>query len=203
MKKALIFLIVSTLLLLSGCISPTDKEVGQAAISVTPIIFLLSLGFLYLFFRLWQRNYPQLTLSWIPNVLFFVSLLIIAGIFGNWFLTDDRGLNVLFLIIFGSSFLTVFFIVMRVWLVFHPPTVFTWVSVVIMSIYVLSTFPMIAGRTEGTSYSEYFAWLWIFPSTVFLSSPNYGWPGSLPALVFIILLVEVLIRIRKHGKSTE
>ena len=203
MKKSLVFLILIILLLFSGCVTLTDKEVGQAAVSVTPILFLLSLGFNYLFFRLWQLIYPQLTLSWLPNFRFFVFLLLIAGIFGNWFLTDEWGLNGILLIIIGSSFLTVLFIVMRIWLVVHPATVFTWVSIVIMSLYVLSTFPMIAEQTEGTSYYEFISWLWIYPSTALFLSPNYEWPGSLPALVFLILLVEVLIRISMHRKSNE
>ena len=205
MKKAGVFLFIITLLFLSGCSGPSDKELGQAVLLVTPTVFLISLGFQYLFFRLWKLKYPELTLSWLPNFIFYIFLLIIAGIFGNgnpvWFLTDESGLSGIVFLIFGPSFLTVLFIVMRIWLFFNPSKVFTWVSVAVMSVYVLSTFPMIAELTEGTSYSEYIGYFWISPGTLLFFSSDYGWPGSLTALVFLILLVEVLIRIKKPSNS--
>lgn len=207
MKKAVIFLTVIASLLLSGCAGPSDRELGQAVLLVTPTVFIISLGFQYLFFRLWKLIYPQLTLSWLPNFIFYIVLLILAGIYGNgnpvWFLTDESGLSGIVFLIFGPSFLTVLFIVMRIWLFFNPSRVFTWVSIAVMSFYVLSTFPMIAELTEGTSYGEYIAYFWISPGTLLLFSSNYGWPGSLTALVFLILLVEVLIRIKKTSKGSD
>jgi len=207
MKKAVIFRTIIASLLLSGCSGPSDRELGQAVLLITPTVFIISLGFQYLFFRLWKLIYPQLTLSWLPNFIFYIVLLILAGIYGNgnpvWFLTDDSGLRGIVFLIFGPSFLTILFIVMRIWLFFNPSRVFTWASIAVMSFYVLSTFPMIAELTEGTPYSEYIAYFWISPGTLLLFSPNYGWPGSLTALVFLILLVEVLIRIKKTSKGSD
>ena len=111
MKKGVIFLVINASLFLSGCVSLTDQEVGQAVLLVTPTVFIISLGFQYLFFRLWKLKFPQLTLSWLPNFIFYIFLLIIAGIFGNgnpfWFLTDEWGLSGIVFMIFGPSFLTV------------------------------------------------------------------------------------------------
>ena len=207
MKKGIIFLVINTVLFLSGCSGPSDKEVGQAVVLVTPTIFLISLGFQYLFFRLWKLIFPHLTLSWLPNFLFYIFLLIIAGIVGNgnpfWFLSDDWRLAGIVFIIVGLSFLTVLFIVMRIWLALNPSKVFTWVSIAVMSFYVLLAFPMVAELTEGTSYFSFAALFWMAPGTVLLFASNYGWPGSLTVLVFFILLVEVLIRIRKTSKGNE
>ena len=180
---------------------------GQAVLLVTPTVFLISLGFQYLFFRWWKLVFPQLTISWFPNLIFYISLLIIAGIFGNgnpfWFLTDDWGLSGIVFMIFGPLFLTVLFIVMRIWLFFNPSKVFTWMSIVVMSFYILSTFPMVAGLAEGTSCSDFMIFFWMAPGTVLFLSSDYGWPGSLTALVFLILLVEALIRIKKARKGNE
>ena len=104
MKKAVIFRTIIASLLLSGCSGPSDRELGQAVLLVTPTVFIISLGFQYLFFRLWKLIYPQLTLSWLPNFIFYIVLLILAGIYGNgnpvWFLTDDSGLRGIVFLIF-------------------------------------------------------------------------------------------------------
>jgi hypothetical protein len=205
MKKSIIFLVISTVLFLSSCSGPSDKEVGQAVLLATPTIFLISLAFQYLFFRLWKLIFPHLTLSWLPNLFFYIFLLILAGIVGNgnpfWFLTDEWGLAGIVFVIVGLSFLTVLFIVMRIWLALKPSKVFTWVSIAVMSFYVLLAFPMVAELTEGTSYFNFAALFWMSPGTVLFLSEDYGWPGSLTVLVFLILLVEVLIRIRKSSKD--
>ena len=205
MKKGVIFLVINTVLFLSGCSGPSDKEVGQAVLLATPTIFLISLGFQYLFFRLWKLIFPHITVSWIPNFLFYIFLLILSGVLGKgnpfWFLTDEWGLEGIVFIILGPSFLTVLFIAMRIWLAFNPSKVFTWLSIAVMSFYILLAFPMVAGLTEGTSYFSFAELFWISPGTVLFLSSDYGWPGSLTILVFFILLVEVLIRIRKTSKG--
>ena len=114
------------------------------------------------------------------------------------------GLTGLVFIIFGLSFLTVLFIIMRVWLSFHPSQVFTWVSIAVVSFYVLLAFPIATGLTEGSSFNEVVILFWILPGTLpFWWTNDFGWPGSLTALVFLILLVEVLIRIKKTSKANE
>ena len=205
MKKLAAFLIISTVFFLVSCSGPSDKELGEAALVATPTVFLISLGFQYLFFRLWKVVLPELTLSWLPNLIFYVGVLILAGLVGNgnpfWFLTDDFGWAGIVFIIFGPSFLTMVFIVMRIWLFVNPSNVFTWVSIAVMSFYVLLALPMVAGVTEGTHYVEFAGWFWAAPGTVLSASSNYGWPGSLTVLVFLILVVEVLIKIRTRRKG--
>jgi hypothetical protein len=202
MKKSVVFLILNASLVLAGCAGPSEEEVGQAVLLVTPTVFLISLGFQYLFFRLWKLVFPQLTLSWLPNFIFYIFLLITAGIFGNgnpfWFLGDESGLSGIVFIVLGPSFLAVLFIVMRVWLALNPSKVFTWVSIAVMSFYVLLAFPMATGLTEGSSFNELIILFWIIPGILpFWWTNDFGWPGTLTVLVFLILLVEVLIRIRR------
>jgi hypothetical protein len=181
--------------------------VGQAVLLVTPTVFLVSLGFQYLFFRLWKLIFPQLTLSWFPNFIFYIFLLIVAGIFGNgnpfWFLTDDLGLAGLVFIFFGPSFLTILFIIMRIWLAVNPSKVFTWVTIIVMSFYILLALPLATGVAEGSSFSEIVIRFWILPGMIPFWENDFGWPGLLTTLVFLILLVEVLIRINKMKKVNE
>src|SRR6266540_4302707 len=183
MKKAVVFLVIITLPFLSGCSGPSDKEAGQAVLLVTPTVFLISLGFQYLFFRLWKLIFPQLTLSWFPNFIFYIFLLFIAGGFGKgnpfWFLTDDTGLAGLALIFFGPSFLTILFIIMRVWLTVKPSKVFTWVTIIVMSFYVLLAVPLATGLAEGSSFSEFVIRFWIIPGMLPFWKNDFGWPGLL------------------------
>ena len=207
MKKATFFFVIITSLLFSGCSGPSDKEIGQTVLLVTPTVYIISLGFQYLFFRLWKLKFPQLTLSWLPNFVFYIFLIIIAGIFGNgnpfWFLTDGWGMSYVVFIIFGSSFLTVLFIVTRIWLFFNPTKTFTWASILTMSFYILPAFPMIAGSTEGTSWSESIMVFWIFPGSAFFFSYNFGFLGDFTVLVFFVLLLEVWVKTKKTNERIE
>src|SRR6266498_3370093 len=153
MKNTMIFLGIGALLLLAGCSGPSDKEVGQAVLLVTPTVFLVSLGFQYLFF--------------------------------------------------GPSFLTILFIIMRVWLTVKPSKVFTWVTIIVMSFYVLLALPLATGLAEGSSFSEFVIRFWIIPGMLPFWKNDFGWPGLLTAIVFLILLVEVLIRIKRTRRAND
>jgi hypothetical protein len=200
MKKSLLFSVI-LIVLLASCSGPTDKEIGQAILLVTPTVFLISVGLQYLFFRLWQRKWPELRMSWLPNLIFYIFLNIVAGIWGNgnpfWFFTDASGLSGYF-ILFGSSYLTVLFIITRIWLAINPARVFTWASIIALSLFALPALPMIAGMTEGTQIL-YLCILpvWVYPGSVLFSGLNADRPGALTALVLFILLAEVWFRTEK------
>jgi hypothetical protein len=134
--------------------------------------------------------FPQLTFSWLPNIIFYIILVAIARFFGDG---NSYGFydmyNVETLVLFGTSFLAILFVVTRIGLTFIPSKIFTWASILIMSFYMLPAFPMIAGLTEGTSWSTLINNLWVFP----------GCFGLNFLFVFLILFFEVL---GKTGKTT-
>lgn len=193
MKKNVISLLVMAILL-AGCSAPTDKEIGQSVLLITPTAFIISIGFQYLFFRLWKRKWPELTISWLPNVIFFVMLALLAVFFGNMegFIFSST------LRIFGSSYLTILFIVTRIWLAFNPSKAFTWAAILTMSLFAIPIFPMISGITQGTAFFFPFVfYFWVFPGSALLSGDYFENPGFLTALVFFVLMLEVLIKTRK------
>jgi hypothetical protein len=191
MKKSALLLIFSISLLLSGCDDPNDKEYGDAVLFVIPTVFLISLGFQYLFFRLWKKKFPQLTFSWLPNIIFYIILIVIARFLGdgNSYGFGDM-YNIITLVIFGTSFLTVLFLITRIGLSFNPSRTFTWASILTMSFYMLPVFPMIAGLTEGTFWSNLIDSFWVTP----------GGFGLIFLLVFLALFFEAL---SKTGNTTD
>jgi hypothetical protein len=72
-----------------------------------------------------------------------------------------------------------------------------------MSFYILLALPLATGLAEGSSFSEIVIRFWIFPGMLPFWKNDFGWPGLLTALVFLILLVEVLIRIKRTRKVNE
>ena len=78
-KSILLFLFLAPPL--AGCMPV--KEIGQSVLTVTPVVFLISFGFQYLFFRLWKRKWPEMTISWVPNLILLIALIVFAIIFGN------------------------------------------------------------------------------------------------------------------------
>jgi hypothetical protein len=190
-KNIPIFFLV--LAMLAGCMPV--KEIGQSVITVTPVVFLISFGFQYLFFRLWKRKWPELTISWLPNLIFLIALIIFAIIFGN---TKPLLLGGL-LIVFGLSYLTIYLLVLRIWLFFDHARVFTWASILILFIFLIPAFPMAAGLADQSPFVQYVLIVWFLPGSLPFGASNMSHPGLLPALIFLSLLFEVWFRTRRIG----
>ena len=192
-RKILFFVTVSVML--TGCI--TDKEIGQSALMVMPAVFLVSLGFQYLFFRLWKQKWPDLAISWFPNFVFSIALVYIAIFFGRAEVTISFGC------ILGTSYLSILLILTRIWLLFNHSKTFTWASIVAMSLFILPAFPMVAGITKGTPFlNTYVLPLWGYAGGWRLIGSSFETTGLITALIFFTLLIEVWLKTRKKADNT-
>jgi hypothetical protein len=109
-------------------------------------------------------------------------------------------LLLLALLWFGASYLTVLFLVTRIWLVFDRTNVFTWASVLTLSLYIFPALPMVAGLTEGTIFSDLALAVWILPGSVLglLFRDSIIANGGV-VILFLALLVEAWFATRKEG----
>ena len=194
-KKAFLFLAIA--LWLAGCTGPSDIEIGQSVLSATPIVFLVSMGFQYLFFRIWKRKWPELTMSFPPNLIFLIALVVLAIIFPNVELLP------LALLWFGASCLKVLLLVTRIWLFFDHANAFTWATVLMLSLYILPAFPMVAGLTEGTGFGDFAFALWVLPGSIlrFLFRDSILANGG-AVILFLVLLVEAWFATRSKAGGT-
>jgi hypothetical protein len=196
------FVLLAMAILLSGCTGPSDQDYGQSVLSVAPIVFLVSMGFQYLFFRIWKRKWRALTMAWLPNLVFLI--LLIAVMMLAFLLRDiefrETELLVLALVVFGASYLTVLFLITRIWLFFDHTRVFTWASILTLSLYILPAFPMVAGLTEETLIGDFALALWILPGSVLrLLFRDSMIANAGVVILFLILLVEAWFATRKEG----
>jgi hypothetical protein len=196
------FLLLAMAILLSGCTGPSDQDYGQSVLSVAPIVFLVSMGFQYLFFRIWKRKWRALTMSWQPNLIFLILLIavmVLVFLFRDIEFRETE-LLVLALVLFGASYLTVLFLVTRIWLVFDRSKVFTWASILTCALYILPAFPMVAGLTEETPIGDFALALWILPGSVlrlFFRDSIIANGGVV--ILFLVLLIEAWFATRKEG----
>jgi hypothetical protein len=201
MKKN-VFLLLAIALLLTSCNGPSDKDYGQSVLTAAPIVFLISLGFQYLFFRIWKRKWDTLAMSWLPNLIFLILLIVLMLLAFLFRDIEFRKTELLLLALlwFGASYLTVLFLVTRIWLVFDRTNVFTWASVLTLSLYIFPALPMVAGLTEGTIFSDLALAVWILPGSVLglLFRDSIIANGGV-VILFLALLVEAWFATRKEG----
>jgi hypothetical protein len=141
-------------------------------------------------------------MAWLPNLVFLI--LLIAVMMLAFLLRDiefrETELLVLALVVFGASYLTVLFLITRIWLFFDHARGFTWASILTLSLYILPAFPMVAGLTEDTGIGDLAVVLWVAPGSVLrlLFRDSIIANGGV-VIVFLILLVEAWFATRKEG----
>lgn len=141
-------------------------------------------------------------MAWLPNLVFLI--LLIAVMMLAFLLRDiefrETELLVLALVVFGASYLTVLFLITRIWLFFDHTRVFTWASILTLSLYILPAFPMVAGLTEETLIGDFALALWILPGSVLrLLFRDSMIANAGVVILFLILLVEAWFATRKEG----
>ena len=176
--------VVLFILGLGGC-GPSRKEAGTAVILASPLVFLIGLGFVWIFYKLWSRRFPDLKMSWKPGIICTICLLLFSLPFMVNLPQKTLDWAVSALWIFGTSYLTVLFIVFRISFFFSQNT-FTWIAIPLILFY--SFFALSLIDSESSASFELFMILCIFP----------GYGGIVSGIVFLILLIEVLIRTQKN-----
>lgn len=189
MKKVVLYLVL--IIALSGCSGPTQQEVGQSVLMTVPFVFLISMGFQYLFFRVWKRKWPEITMNWMPNLIFLIFL-IISALSAKFFIDIDNSLtNVIFPL--SLSYLPILFLFTRIWLFFDHTKAFTWASIVAMSLFISPAFPMAAEVSKDSNFFwQYTIWVWMMPAAI----PE-DMPGAIPLTVFLVLIIEAWLKTRK------
>jgi hypothetical protein len=162
---------------------PSPEEEGAAVLLAAPFVFITALGLLWLLRRLWARRYPELTVEARPQLVTSGVLLLLAVIGGV--ATGQRGADwaPIAFWFFGTSYLTLALVVLRIWLSYRPSTAFTWAPIAPMVLMVAPALVLAVGG-GGRNFADAADVLWILP----------GYLGTVTGPLFVILLVEALIR---------
>lgn len=194
MKKSIFYL--ALIIALSGCSGPTQQEVGQSVLITVPFVFLISMGFQYLFFRLWKRKWPEITMNWMPSFIFLIFL-IISALSAKFFISIDNNLSG-GIFVLSLSYLPVLFIFTRIWLFFNHTKAFTWASSIAFFLFISPAFPMAAEVTKDSPFFwQYTIWVWMMPAAI----PE-DMPGAIALIVFLVLIIEAWLRTRKSTAKT-
>jgi hypothetical protein len=193
MKKIIVYLAI--VFALSGCSGPTQQEIGQTVLTAVPFVFLISIAFQYLFFRLWKRKWPEITMNWMPNLIFLIFL-IISALSAKFFIDIDNSLTS-GVFPLSLSYLPVLFIFTRIWLFLDHTKAFTWASIVAMFLFISPAFPMAAevGK-DSPLFWQYTIWVWMMPATI----PE-DLPGAIALIVFLVLIIEAWFSTRKKTEK--
>lgn len=189
-------------LLLSGC-GPTNEEAARAVMMATPFVYGAGLGLMALMAFLWRKLDPDLGINWRPALIGLaaaggVGLLSFVGV------TDVPTTDPLnsttngiagvaewlpsALIAYGTSYLALLLVCWRIWLWLRPQTAFTWAYLPVLIMQLAPCPPMIFGLWEH--HDE--VWLlWILP----------GYVGMVTGPLFLIALIEVMVRILRRKKA--
>ena len=132
-----LFLILLILPLFAGCVGPTGKEIGQAVIAISPMIFIVSIVVQLIIFNVWRIKMKDIVINSRPNIIFFAILILLSLFFGN---SKEAGaVSCSFVFIY----IITLFIVTHIGLLFSRD-IFTWSSVLTMTIFIVLSFMMIS-----------------------------------------------------------
>ena len=173
---------------MGGCL-PSEEEAGSWVLFASPVAVLGGLVALWLLYRLWSRRYPEIAFSLLPGVLLAVALFngaVVKAVLKPELLGGvDTGI-----IIFGTSYLSVLLVGWRIWFWRRPRTSFTWVSLLVMGIYVAPAAHLAYEGSSNREVPDLLLTAWMWPGLM-------GWvPGGL--LVALLIEAKVRTRVRRQ-----
>lgn len=178
-------------LLCCGC-GPTEMESGQAVLLAAPFITLVGALLAAGFAKLWRPLIDGLSFRWrTTTIALCVQSLLCLGIM---FFPPGSGEWVGFAMVFvGASYLTVQLVAMRIAL---SEKLRRHYSVISLAPWILFYPPALVLAYVGSPSTE----LQAFPGLLW-TLPGYG--GLVLAPVFVILLIEILVRRKKHADQVQ
>jgi hypothetical protein len=187
-RRATIWPLLATCLLLGAC-GPTEKESGQAMLVMAPVITLVGLGLAAVFQRLWSplADEPELHLrpSW--RVMALLVSCTVPLLFDEQ-LEDDWIIAALWM--GGTTYLTFFLIGLRLCIV---SSLRRYYSAQVYLPWLLLYPPALYLAYFGSNEQELGAFpglLWTMP----------GYLGLVSGPIFLIMLLEIVVRRHRHAK---
>jgi hypothetical protein len=166
---------------------PTAEEAGAAVLVASPLVLAAGLLLVWILWRLWRRVLPDVPMDLRPGRWGLAALAVLAVIgivVGGRSLSEWAGLA---LWLFGSSYVTLMLVTLRIWLRVRSETAFTWAALPPMGLMVLPALVLCTGLADGL----------LDASTALWMAPGYG--GWIPGLLLLALLLEAWLRGRKSS----
>ncbi len=136
MNKNLFFILL-ILPLVAGCGGPTSKEIGQAVLAISPMIFIVSIVLQLITYNIWKIKLKDIVIHSRPSIIFFVILVLLSLFFGNIKEAGEVSCPFVFL------YIITLLIVTHVGLLFSRD-IFTWSSVLTMLLFIFLSFALIS-----------------------------------------------------------
>ncbi len=175
-------LVLLALALVSGC-GPNTREASIAVLVAAGAIVVLANAVVWLLWLLWHRVRPELRFRWRPFVIVGVVLSgvgLIADALPHAGSMQEYVVIALWAV--GTSYLTFFLLVWRIRL--SAPNGLAEAHAIAGALMLGPALPLaFVGSTEGELHDALMI-LWVFP----------GYGGAIPGSLFVLLLVEVLVR---------
>jgi hypothetical protein len=169
---------------------PTGPEAGQAVLAAAPTVFAVGVGFTRLIIMLWRKLEPRLAFRFRPHGIVVAVLLAVAVpamVFGQrvdrWFMAA--------LWMFGTSYLALLFVTLRLWWWRSKSRDLTWAPVPPLVLMIAPAIPLAFGVGARDSLETAAFVTWIFA----------GYGGIVPGVLLAILGVEVVIRKRRRARA--
>jgi hypothetical protein len=164
---------------------PDPQQQGQLVLIVAPLVFIVTLGIQWILLKLWERRFPEVTPRWSAN-LFVMGALTVASLVTM--AVGSPGYYLIFAFwMFGTSYAAVLLLTMRIWMIFDKRRAFTFAHLVPLLLYMIPAATLAVGGMRDT-------WMWRHSENFFTLA---GFLGYVPGGIFLLLLIEALIRGRK------
>jgi hypothetical protein len=182
MQKRAFLAALVLLSMVGGNCTPTPAEAAGAVLMAAPIAFLGGIFALLMLRSMWTPLLGNAPMAMGPLGVTLGVLLGLAALGGS----SEKGAFEWFdaaVVVYGTSYLSVLFIVWRVWLRARPETAFTKAPIAVMAVMLLpAPFLLLGDVSKGAA--EPFISMWIFPGM-------FGY-ATLP--ISLIVFGEALVR---------
>jgi len=168
---------------MSAGFSQAADHVARSVLAGAPGALLVGCVFQLLFAALWRRRFPEARFRWVPSLVMLVLLMAGAGavialskepVNETWFVEAW---------LLWPSLGTFQLVIMRLWMLLSVRTAFSWAHLLAMLLFVAPALPIVGG-VSGPAFDDVAMQIWFVP----------GYGGGVAGAVFLVLLIEGLVR---------